>query len=311
MFFIKKLHIFSQTKLTAIKAKKLKTMKKITLSLLTFVLFTFASYAQLPPAGFYRLQVLGDFESQNVVVEPVNPGNTAQQPMNLNPIDMANANQGFELVYTGETFVLGDGSVVDVINLVSTTGSGNIEAARVTDGVRALTSTSGRANIRGGTTAGNEAGIYDNFYLEPTTPTDAGLPVFRIRIAHEETPGSNPNLRLVGSTSNDGPLFLNFGGFNSNQRDRFLFVEDPTLSTPTVSSSDFFVSNPVNDILTIKGLTSNLVSVSVYNVLGNQVSAVSANGKSLEINTASYAAGLYIVKIVSDNGTFSTKVVKI
>ena len=70
------------------------------------------------------------------------------------------------------------------------------------------------------------------------------------------------------------------------------------------------MSNPVNDVLTINGLTSNIKSVSVYNILGNQVSTVVANGPSTSINTSSYAAGLYIVKIVSDNGTFSTKVVK-
>lgn len=296
-------------------------MKKITLTLLTFVLFTFASYAQLPAAGYYRLQVLGDFESDNLVAMPRDVNSSGQQPIFANPIDLNDPTQVFQLTYTGELYINANGDALDVINLSSivdlqgTLGAaGNIEVANnVTDGVRNITNGSGRANLRGATTAGNEAGEFDNFYLESTTPGPNGEQVFRIRVANDVFDG---NRRLSGANSNSGQRFINFGGFTSVGNDRFIFIEDtnvdPTaLSTATVSSSDFFVSNPVNDVLTIKGLTSNLVSVSVYNVLGNQVSSVSANGKSIEINTASYAAGMYIVKIVSDNGTFSTKVVKL
>ncbi len=286
-------------------------MKKITLLLLLLTI-SFQGFAQdqLLPAGFYRLQVLGDFTADNVVVTPNRPGVTSQQAINLLPLDLLDSNQVFELIYTGETFTTSTGQVQAVFNLVSFSGSGNIEAANsAVDGVRELTRTSTRSNIRGGTTEGNEAGVHDDFYLQSVI-SDDGEPAFRIRIAHDQTPDGNTNLRLVGATSRTEDLFLNVGGSNGSGRDQFNFIEDTTLSTPSVSSSDFFVSNPVNDVLTINGLTSNIKSVSVYNILGNQVSTVGANGPSTSINTSSYAAGLYIVKIVSDNGTFSTKVVK-
>ena len=294
-------------------------MKKITLNLLLLLAITFQAYAQLP-AGFYRIQVLGDFEADNVVATPSNPGSLTQQSIELQPLDLDNKDQGFELVYTGETFTLASGDVVDVINLVSISGSGNIEAAngnggdRTTDAVRSITRTSSRANLRGATTAANQAGIFDNFYLQTTTPTDNGDPVYRIRIAHDQTPDGNTNLRLSGATSNTPTLFLNFGGASGTQRDRFLFIEDsslnPALSTPSISSSDFYVSNPVNSALVIKGLTSSIESVGVFNLLGTQVAAVKGNGTSVTVNTATFAAGVYVVKIVSANGTFSTKVIK-
>jgi len=90
---------------------------------------------------------------------------------------------------------------------------------------------------------------------------------------------------------------------------RFVFVE--ALSTKDFDSSSIFVSNPVNDVLSIKGLTSNVKQISVFSLLGKEVLTRNVDGQSaltLDVNTLS--SGMYLVKMQGDNGSFTKKIVK-
>jgi hypothetical protein len=288
-------------------------MKKITLRniFLTTALLvaSFQSYAQLIEPGFYRIQVLGSFEGDNVVITPARPGETAQQPIEAIPLDESNSDQVFEVVYTGDDFAEAVGGATQVLNLVSITDSGNIESANQNnDGVRALTNPSGRANLRGATTENNEAGLFDDFYLEEV----AGNPeAFRIRTAH--TPFNGGERRLAGANSNSGTRFLNFGGFNGEGLDQFAFIpaNDDILSTSDVKASDFFVSNPVSNELSVRGLKSNTIeNISVYDVIGKEVLSASVNASQATLDVSSLISGLYVVKLSGSTGSFSTKIIK-
>ncbi len=115
--------------------------------------------------------------------------------------------------------------------------------------------------------------------------------------------------RRVASTS--GEITLSGGGGTV-----FDFVEadfDPTLSTDVkqLSSNDFFVSNPVNNVLEISSNVLKINQVEVYSLLGNKVLTQSADALSTtNMNVASLSAGVYIVKIDSSKGVFSTKIIK-
>jgi hypothetical protein len=83
------------------------------------------------------------------------------------------------------------------------------------------------------------------------------------------------------------------------------------LSNEKFDTSSIFISNPVNNELSIKGLTSNVSKVSVFTLLGSEVLTKNIAGKSaISINVSGLAGGMYIVKLQGDNGSFSKKIVK-
>ncbi len=84
-----------------------------------------------------------------------------------------------------------------------------------------------------------------------------------------------------------------------------------TLSNEEFDTSSIFVSNPVNNQLTIKGLTTSVNRVSVYSLLGKQVLTRELDGQtSLNFDTSALASGLYLVEMKGDRGSFTKKIVK-
>ncbi len=115
-------------------------------------------------------------------------------------------------------------------------------------------------------------------------------------------------LRRVGN--NQGTVNVGGGGGE-------LFAFEPAtplvLSTDSneLSSNDFFVSNPVNNVLEISSNVTKINQVEVYSLLGNKVLTQSTDALSAtKMNVASLSAGVYILKVDSSKGIFSTKVIK-
>ncbi len=269
-------------------------MKKITIKITAFLLFMLASFqvnAQLIQPGFYRIQILGDFEGENLVISPRTPGQTSQQPILAVELDENDTNQIFEVVYTGDNFDFAAGGATQVLNLVSVSGSGNIETANQNnDGERAITNGSGRANLRGATTQSNEAGLFDDFYLQqvPENPE-----AFRIRTAHTPFNGEQER-RLLGANSNSGTRFLNFGGGSGTGLDQFTFIpaEFEALSTGDNSVEATALKafpNPSSD--GVFNLTVE-TGYTVYSLLGKQV----LKGSGASVNLSGLSKGLYILK---------------
>lgn len=91
---------------------------------------------------------------------------------------------------------------------------------------------------------------------------------------------------------------------------------DFTVNVSTLGISNFSIAEtvtyfpvPTKDVLNIKNST-NLKSVKIYNVTGQEVLSKNTNSSTDQINVSKLAPGIYIVNIISDNGTNSFKVVK-
>jgi hypothetical protein len=83
------------------------------------------------------------------------------------------------------------------------------------------------------------------------------------------------------------------------------------LSTADFDTSSIFISNPVNNELSIKGLSAQVKQVSVYSLLGKEVISSEVNGKSeLNIDVTALSTGMYLVKMQSEKGSYTKKIVK-
>ncbi|GAA4950243.1 hypothetical protein GCM10023314_24480 [Algibacter agarivorans] len=99
--------------------------------------------------------------------------------------------------------------------------------------------------------------------------------------------------------------------FDGGGIDELKFYLIAALSTKDFDTSSIFISNPVNNELSIKGLTSNVKQVSVYSLLGKEVISREVNEQSaLKINVSALSSGMYLVKMQGDNGSFTKKIVK-
>ena len=64
--------------------------------------------------------------------------------------------------------------------------------------------------------------------------------------------------------------------------------------------------NPANNVLNINA-NSNINRVEVYNMMGQMVGMYDVNDMNTQINTTSFANGVYMVKIETENGTSTKK----
>ena len=123
-------------------------------------------------------------------------------------------------------------------------------------------------------------------------------------------PPGQGNLRYsVAPTAAGDPILFNNGGTINDIR--FIFVQ--AVSTEKFDTSSVFISNPVNDELTIKGLNQSIKQISVYDLLGKQVISgnLSDDTISTNLDVSSLTTGLYIVKLEGENGaSFTKKIVK-
>jgi N-acetylneuraminic acid mutarotase len=111
----------------------------------------------------------------------------------------------------------------------------------------------------------------------------------------------------------NGNLYI-FGGnttpFTSTVLSSTQSVDLTTLGAAVFSSNEFKVyPNPVKDILNVSA-DAAITSVSLYNVLGQEVmiKAINANEGSIDVSTL--ASGAYIVKVTADNKSKTVKVIK-
>ena len=84
----------------------------------------------------------------------------------------------------------------------------------------------------------------------------------------------------------------------------------------TVLSSDSFTAskvklypNPTSNVLNIESL-GTIQTISVYNVLGQEVINKALNSTSTALDVSSLNSGIYVVKTVVDGVTSSTKFIK-
>ncbi len=291
-------------------------MKKITFILLALI--ATQVQAQFSGAGFYRIRAAVDDNgtanyfsvSDLVAIEPNEENPMPQQPARMAPLNGTSSEgveitderqQIFEFVSLNDTFDGGaDGTDLEVFNIVSTVpGKGFVE-------LQALDTDSSRLVFRN--RSNEEAGVLGLWYVGGERVDDGA---FRIANAHNDVTSGN---RLY--FFNSGFNFVNQARFRSNAASFWIFEpvdepEQPTFSTSDLKASDFFVSNPVQNELNVRGLNSNTIeSITIYDIIGKEVLNTSVNASQATLNISSLISGLYIVKLSNSTGSFTTKIIK-
>jgi hypothetical protein len=113
--------------------------------------------------------------------------------------------------------------------------------------------------------------------------------------------GPTNNIHEFGVTSN-----LN----NIVWYDNLYFHKNTTMSSDSFTASKVkLYPNPTSNVLNIESL-GTIQTISVYNVLGQEVINKALNSTSTSLDVSSLNSGIYVVKTVVDGVTSSTKFIK-
>jgi hypothetical protein len=86
---------------------------------------------------------------------------------------------------------------------------------------------------------------------------------------------------------------------------------DASLGIDQFNSNDFAVyPNPVKNVLNLTSNLTDITSVAVYNLLGQQVIAKPINASQGQIDMSSLPQGTYMVKVTANNQVKTMKVIK-
>jgi hypothetical protein len=144
--------------------------------------------------------------------------------------------------------------------------------------------------------------IFANINLPFDDENNDGYVVFKIKIL--------PSLALGDSFSNTASIYFDFN---------FPIITEPAVTTFAVLRTQDFVfnnyltvyPNPTNAVLNLTAKQAiELQSIAICNVLGQLVLSVpNAKGVST-VDVSNLTAGNYVLKVVSDKGTFNVKFIK-
>lgn len=70
-----------------------------------------------------------------------------------------------------------------------------------------------------------------------------------------------------------------------------------------------YYPNPVSNVLTLK-YTKNIATVSIFNIIGQQISLQNINATQGQIDMSKFAAGAYLIKVTAENQTATIKIIK-
>lgn len=192
--------------------------------------------------------------------------------------------------------------------------------ADITPGPGAFTMIVDQTSYNGGTPADDEIRITvrPGDPISDTGDANYGYDQFQRRKATGWTgsgnnalfakPPGQGNLRysVAPTAAGDDVLFQNPGTISPL---RFILVS--TLSNEEFDTSSIFISNPVNNEISIKGLTAEVNSISVFSLIGKEVLTREVNGEaSLTLDASALSSGMYLVKMEGENGSYTKKIVK-
>jgi hypothetical protein len=90
----------------------------------------------------------------------------------------------------------------------------------------------------------------------------------------------------------------------------FFVYPDPTLSVESNSFETFkYYPNPVVNTLTVEAKDS-ISSISIYNILGQQVQLMAPNNSIATVNMDDLKGGVYFVTVTINNSQKTIKVIK-
>lgn len=260
-------------------------MKKITLKITTFLLLTMFALqvqGQIVEGTLYSMR---NVKTGNYML----PGDTGA-PFTPTP-SYTDASQNFKFIattYQGQS----------VFNIVSSSFDGSMRGAG----------------------SGADWKIFNTSVTAPTADGSHGDKVWLLI----EVPGAPPGGMFYRFTNRTGSRFLYEDDNSPVSGLEYITAEDGTtdnslwylepasvLSSEEFDTSSLFISNPVKNQLSIKGLPSNVKQVSVYSLLGQEVLTRNVEAQSsLTLDVSALKSGIYLVEMKGDIGTFTKKIVK-
>lgn len=170
---------------------------------------------------------------------------------------------------------------------------GNIDEARIWNIARTSTEIQNNYNNE---LVGNETGLiayYDFNQGDPCTDNTS------ITTLNDKTSNSNNgtlmNFSLQASTTN--PCTSNWNG------------ERPSnINIDKIQSNIRVFPNPTNSLLTIESGTTNIIRVEILDINGSIINSIDEETKIIELST--YSSGIYILKIITEEGISLKKVLK-
>lgn len=110
-----------------------------------------------------------------------------------------------------------------------------------------------------------------------------------------------------------GDYTIGFNAYSAtNQNQLFLdnIVIEEVLSSSSFDDNSFTAyPNPVKDVLNLSS-AQNIFDVAVYNLLGQQVLLLNLNANKGQVNMSSLTSGTYLVKVNTEKGVKTIKVIK-
>ena len=124
--------------------------------------------------------------------------------------------------------------------------------------------------------------------------------------------GATMSYILTGLTANTGYTFRAFATTASGTT----YGAEKTFTTEPVGIEDHELNNvvvypnPTNGMVQIQNTESRIQNVEVYDAYGKLLNVVNVNDHTAVINLSGYAAGTYFVKVATDRGVVTKRVVK-
>jgi hypothetical protein len=110
---------------------------------------------------------------------------------------------------------------------------------------------------------------------------------------------------------NGSYLKLTDNNLDNNDPASWIAANDVITSSETfVTEDDILIyPNPVGDILNINS-GFDIKSITLFDIYGRQLSSVRTGGNSYELDMEQFSGGLYILRIVTSQGTYVRKIIK-
>jgi hypothetical protein len=91
----------------------------------------------------------------------------------------------------------------------------------------------------------------------------------------------------------------NFGSTNTQN---FCIIDDTGLEDLAISNSVSVYPNPANESLTVTANGLNLTAVDVLSLTGQLLQNIPSEGTAVKVNVADLAAGVYFIRVTTEQG---------
>ena len=112
--------------------------------------------------------------------------------------------------------------------------------------------------------------------------------------------------RYIAFRYRESPSFFALAYMDNVQ----FYKTQTSLDDHTLASTIALYPNPTTGLFVVECKGSDIRSVEVYDVYGKMLTRVDGGGDRMELNLGRYAPGMYLVRVYSEKGTVTKRVVK-